>query len=138
TDPGTLPHLAADGWDEQSVEAVSEQDSLPALCLLSRRADPRLALRLTEPSAGTLAAVVVERGVVRATVGESGQQTYHASLVLTRLTADHLDVEFPAAVASLDLKALLDGKAVAWKMVDAAGQESDNGTVARLQIGPDL
>jgi hypothetical protein len=137
-EPGRVPHLAADGWDEQPLEAVAGQDSLPALCLLARRPEMRLGLRLHEPAEGALGTVAIDRALARVTVGDNGWQTYRVTCVLDRLTADHIDIEFPTAVTRLDPKVWLDGRAVAWEAVDDNGQKADMGRVARLKIGPEL
>jgi hypothetical protein len=137
-EPGCLPAPAGGPWDEQGIEEVPGEGRLPALVLRSRAAQaaPPLALRLDE--AAPAVAALVERALVRVTVGEGGVQMYRARYAVTRLVAGHLDVELPGPVSALEARAKLDGKPVAWEAVDEQGRRNDGGHVARLRLAPGL
>jgi hypothetical protein len=131
---------AANPWVELGIEEVPGQPRLPALVLRGGRIDLPLALRLDEP--GSSFAVLVERALVRVTVGgpgaADGLQHYRTSYLVARLAGRHLDVELPAPVHTLQLRVLLDGRPVAYETVDEQGERDHGGRVARLRLSPNL
>ncbi len=137
SEPGLSPLPPGGAWSELNVEEVPGHDRLPSLVLRAQRLDAQLAMPLARPEAPT-ASVLTDRVLVRAEVTESGSQIYRAGFRLDRLEARNLDVELPAAVASLGIHVSLDGKQVAWEAVDDNGQRAAGGRVARLRLGPQL
>jgi hypothetical protein len=121
---------------------IGDRDSLPALSLRGRRPDQPPALRVSEPPPSALATVLVERALVQATIGENNSQNYRVRLLLHHVYAPHLDLEFPAPLLGLNLKARLlvekRGLQVNWQPVDENGQAADNGRIARVPIPPDF
>ncbi|HXG08510.1 MAG TPA: hypothetical protein VNK04_01855, partial [Gemmataceae bacterium] len=138
SDLGRLPVLAGGPWEEQPIEVVEGHDRLPDLCLRGARPDLPLALRLSESDLVPQAAVLVERALIRATVVQAGQYNYWASFRVSQLRAPHLDIELPAAPASLNLKVFLNGDLVQWHPVPDSAAGADAARLARLPIGPNL
>jgi hypothetical protein len=147
-DFGATPALAtgATGWSEQNIEVVKDNPRLPALVLLARAPDTPLSLRLDEPQppaeSSSPITVLVDRALIRVSVGDGGQD-YRASFLLTQLATHDLDLEFPAPIISLNPRVILDGKDVDRKevemeIVDEAGRRADGGRFARLRLSPDL
>lgn len=139
SDPGVDLRLAnRDSWDEQPAEAVAEKESLPGLVV--RGGDLRAPLTLVPTTAvsPSLAPVVIDRTLVQAVVADGGYQNYRARFLLGRLSTRHLDIEFPAPVASLNVALALDGKTPRSQTVDAAGKEVENGAIIRLNVEPGL
>jgi hypothetical protein len=129
---GTLAVSALAPWERLAAEEGSDRK---VLVLRSPRAEAPLALRWSE--APEEFAVLVDRAVVRVEVGAAGGQRFAARYRLRQLAVPYLDVELPAPVALLELKATLAGKAVAFDPVDGAGRPSAGGRSARLRLGPD-
>jgi hypothetical protein len=141
SEPGARPVLAAgNSWEE--VDVVGDRDVLPSLSLRGRRPDRPPGLLVSEPPASPLAAVLVERALVQATVTENGSQSYRVRFLFPHVYATHLDVEFPAPLTGSNLKAGLlaerRGVQVTWQPVDDNGQPAENGRIARLPIPADF
>jgi hypothetical protein len=136
-DSGEQPGLAGGSWTELATEIVPDQDRLPLLVLRGSH-DSKLLLRLTEPTVAPLAAAVVERILVRASVGEKGMQAYRLRFLLSKLSARHLDLELPVLLSTSDLDVRLDGKRVLLHIVDESGKEMEIGKVMRLRVDPEL
>ncbi len=135
-EPGAAPTVAGGPWSREDVEEVSGSDRFPSLVVRSGRPGAPLALRLGETVA--VYVVLVERALIRASVGEGGVQAYRARYLLTRLAARHLDVELPAPVSTLELRVRLDGRRVDWETMDEKGRRNDGGRTARLRLAPEL
>jgi hypothetical protein len=142
---GTLHKPDAPPWEEQPIEEVADRKDLPILVLESPRGEAPLVLYWAESTARF--AVLVDRGVVRVTLGEGGSQGVHARYRLRHLTGRYLDVELPLPVSLVDLKAMLrtpgdrglgDARSLGFEAVDDAGHASGTGHMARLRLGPDL
>jgi hypothetical protein len=130
-DPGLQLSLLSKGWEEQPVEIVRDNPSLPTLVLRASRADLPLGLGLTAPTGVPLATVVADRTYLQTAVSSDGYQRYHARLWLSRLNVRHLDVGLPAPPAVAKLEAYLGGKGLTWQPV------ADSPSVARLPIEPE-
>ncbi|MCS6851426.1 MAG: hypothetical protein NZ700_09705 [Gemmataceae bacterium] len=136
-DPGVLPELVASPWDEQPLERVPDRDRLPALVLRGTGIDLPLTFRLHEPTLAPLATFVIDRVLVQARLDDSGEQTFRARFLLTRLSNRFLDLEFPASPASVNASILLDGKVVTRQLlVDEQGRPAETGRILRLEIDP--
>lgn len=138
TDPGTLAAASQGPWEERATEVVADRKAtLPALVLRSASLDHPLTLALKEPAANPLAAVVLEHALIQAAV-EGENQTYRARFWV-RLNARALDIEFPAPVALLNPYLLLNGKKLPrFRTLGPNNQESESGTILRLQVEPEL
>jgi hypothetical protein len=134
-DAGTMPALA-DGdlprWRDEGPEIVAGRDSLPALVVSGEGLDLPLTIRLLEPTLPPPSGVVVDRALIQVTIDAEGTETYRARFLVSKISADHLDVELPAAPGVLMLQVALDRKRVAWRPTGAAG------TVVRLSVAPAL
>jgi hypothetical protein len=127
---------------------VAGQDSLPDLTLHGSGLDAPLALRVNEPTAETLAIGLVERALVRVTVGEDGSQLYRASLLLRRRPrSTSLSLDLPALASIIHLETSLvfnreNGAAspqgIDWQSVDDRGQVVSVSRTVRLDIDGSL
>lgn len=144
---GGFQAAPADGaaWEERPVEALAERETLPQLVLTStgvrgaKGPEFPLTLQLTEPLGTPLAAGAVDRALIQAAVGDTGQQSYRARFLFHKVNGKTLDVELPAAPATLGLEVWLDGKRLpSWQTVDDDGRESETGRIARLRVEPEL
>jgi hypothetical protein len=140
-EPGVRPVLVAgDSWQE--VSDLGDRDTLPALGLRGRRPDQPPALVVNEPAASAPAAVLVERALVRAEVGENASQDYRVRFLFPHVYAPHLDVELPGPLSGLNLKTTLRGerqsRSVNALAVDDNGQPSDTGRIARVPVPAEL
>jgi hypothetical protein len=90
-----------------------------------------LLLRM-EKAPAPLASVVIDRLLMVVDVDEDGTEHYHARFLLTKLHASSLDVQLPMALANMDARFLVDGKAPHWMPLESSGR------VARLAIDPSL
>ena len=133
---GVVPTLSGDVWLPGNIEAVDKQPVLPVLVAHAARLDAPLSLHFGEGSAA--AAVLTDRVLVRVEVGSDGMQKYRVRYLLTPLGADHLDIEFPAPVPSLNLRVLHDNKVVTPDVVDETGKSADGGRIARLKLASRL
>jgi hypothetical protein len=98
-----------------------------------------LTLRLTEPAGTPLAAIAFDRALIQAAVADAGQQNYHARFLLHRIQSRAIDLELPAAPATINLEVWLDGKRLTtWQTLDDDGREADTGRIARLRVEPEL
>lgn len=126
-------------WDEAPVEAAADRDSLPSLVLRGASLDGTLALRQRDGGRSGLAPLVIERALVQVVAASEGHHAYRARFLIARIGTRQLDVEFPAAVAGLNLAVYLDGKRInTVRSVDANGHPADGGTVARIAVEPEL
>ncbi len=132
-DPGVLPILASDAWVPAHIEEVKGWNRLPALVVRAARVDQPLALRLGEPTEGTLPALV-DRVLVRVAVLEDGSQYYRVSFLISQLATPYLDLELPAPVLNLGPKATLDGLLVQGTARDESGQRTAGGRILRLEL----
>lgn len=138
TEPGVVPTLAGGAWEELATEVVPERsDRLPALVVRGNLGTP-LSLHLVESPAMPLASAVVERALLRGTIGRGGAQIYQARFLLTRVNARILDLVFPAPPARVNFNVALDGKQVPFQVVDESGKEAEIGRTIRLRVEPDL
>jgi hypothetical protein len=133
---GAVPGLGGDAWLPGDIEAVANQPTLPVLVAHAPRLDAPLSLRFSDGASSV--AVLTERVLVRVEVGGDGVQTYRVRYLLTPLGADHLDIEFPAPVPSLNLRVLHDGVAVTPEAVDENGKPTDGSRIARLRLSSRL
>jgi hypothetical protein len=141
SDPGTQPALEDGPWDVRRIEEVKDEGSYPALVLATVQPGAPLTLAVGEATGGPLPAFRVERALIQAKVGESGQQTYRARFLISQVTTPWLDVELPAALFrpnAPELSVLLAGKAAVWRAVDEAGKDTGVSRTARVQVPADL
>jgi len=139
SDASTQPLLNSGAWEEMPIDLEPERDTLPALVLRATNPDVPLVLRLVEPAGSPLAALAVDRVLVQAGVIESGQQSYRARFLLTKLTSRYLDIELPGPPATLQFEAFLNKRQVtSITTVDEDGREAETGRIARLRLEPDL
>lgn len=137
SDPGLQPILEGTLWEELPLEMVPERESLPAVVL--RAAGINVPLRLKQRDTAPLPAVAIDRALVQATVSEGGHQTYYVRYLIGKLSARAIEVELPAAPASINLELLLDGKRLAnVETIDEEGNEIPNGRIVRLHVEPEL
>lgn len=138
-DPTQTLSIGAGPWDEAALETVPERSSLPALVLRSTSLDTTLTLLLRDNVPATTAPFVIERALVQAMATTGGRHLYRARFRVAHIGAQDLDVELPGPVAALNLAVYLDGKRInAMRIVDAGGNPSENGTIARLTVAPEL
>jgi hypothetical protein len=141
SDPGTRPGLEDGPWELRRIEEVKEEGSYPSLVLLTQRPGASLTLAIGEATGGPLPTFRVERVLVQVRVGESGQQSYRARLLVSQIASPWLDVELPAALFRPnppELAVLLNGKAAVWRPIDEAGKETAVSRMARVQVPADL
>jgi len=145
SESGTQAHLIGGPWQEQPLEVAAERDSLPVLVLTGSGGNAGqglefpLALRLTEPSGTSLAAVAFDRALIQAALMEGGGQRYRARFLLHKINSRTLDIELPAAPAVLGLEVWLNGKRVpTWQTLDDELRDAESGRVARLRVEPEL
>lgn len=135
TEAGRLPSAVPDEWTEGHIEAVADRDRLPLMVLTSRRPLSTLALTLqreVKPSR-----VLIDRALVRVDLSQQGLQEYRVRYRLTRLSEPFLDLELPAALASLGLQVTLQGKAVE-PLPLLADRPDLKGRLIRLKLAPEL
>jgi hypothetical protein len=132
-DPGLVPALAGGPWQEANVEEVKGWSRLPVLVARCPHLDQQPTLRLGEP-AGSTAAVLIDRVLVRVVVLADGSQSYRSSFLISQLAGRSLDVELPARVLNLGPRVTLDGIGVAGVAVDEAGQRTEGGRILRLNL----
>jgi hypothetical protein len=124
-------------WEEQELEAIADGTRLASLVLRGERPEKPPLLRLGEAAA--LATLGVERALIRARVGEQGQQTYRASFLLNPAGVRHLDIEFPASPMALSVKIGIGGLPANWGLVEDQAPRpiaADPAHVARVPLGP--
>jgi hypothetical protein len=116
-EPGTMPQLpdlplAGEPWKDRRPEVVAGHNSLPALVVEGEGNDLPLTLTLQGSPLPALKDVVAERVLIQVVVDEEGGKRYRARFLLTRLDADHLDIEFPVPLERLQRApaVLLNGK----------------------------
>ncbi len=123
-------------WSVGPAEIVADRDSMPVLVLNGGLAD---AARLhLEPATHPAAAVLVDRILVSAGIGEDGAQSYRTRFVLQRLADHHLDLDFPVLLGRGSVVATLGGKRLPLTFLDAAGKPAEIGKTARLAVEPEL
>jgi hypothetical protein len=141
SEPGTRPALEEGPWEARRIEELKDEGSYPSLVLVTHRPGASLTLATGEATGGPLPAFRVERVLVQVKVGESGQQSYRARLLVSQVASPWLDVELPAALFRPnppDLAVLLNGRAAVWRPVDEAGKETAVSRMARVQVPADL
>lgn len=142
SDPGpdgyVQPLLAGGPWEEKPV-VVTEHESLPSLVVRGSTPFSSLLLQLSEPTPAPLAALVVDRLLMQVLVAEDGHYHYRARFLFHKLNTRALEVEFPVALASLNLKrATINGKEHESQIIDDNGKVSEAGRIVRWRIDPDL
>jgi hypothetical protein len=123
-------------WRPSAIEAVPGRPSLPVLVAVTTRPDAPLVLQGTDTI--DVSTVLVEHVIVRATIADDGTQAYIVRLRLQRLASDTLDIELPAPVRALALRARLDKRDVLPEVLDDSGRPSEAGRVARLRLSMDI
>ncbi len=135
--PGSLPSPSGGPlWDEKNIEEVKDRSDLPVLVLQAPRVDAPLVLRAGEQS--SVYTVLVERALVRVQLLEGGGQSYRVSFQLRQLAGQHVDIELPGPVATLNVRITLNRHKVTPDIVNEAGQQTDGGSIAHLRLAPDL
>ncbi len=134
SEPGMTPIPLGKNWIEQPLEEVAGVRRLPGLVLRAEGVGVPLSLRYAE-SQGRLPAVVARRALIRVLVQEGQGHYYQVGYLLQQTTARTLDVEMPAAVASLPgLRFTLDGNQIDHEIVDDQGDLNESGRIARLRM----
>jgi hypothetical protein len=127
---------ASKDWKVGLPEIVSDRDSLPGLILTSGTED---AVPLNyQASPSPTAAVLVDRVLVRASIGDDGAQSFRTRFVLQRLADHRLELEFPVLLGRRSAIATLAGKRLPLTFLDASGREAEIGKTARLLVEPEL
>jgi hypothetical protein len=108
-----------DIWQDRGVERVSGRDALPALVMQGDGALP-LVLRLEDTPESGIAALVCDRALIRAELGEDDVLSCRARYHVKRVGAEAVEVEFPVSVAQCQLHVRLGRHAIAWEAVPAA------------------
>ena len=142
--PGHVPGVVGDRWEEQPIKAVADEDSLPDLVLTTASADAPLSLRLREPNPEVQYGVPIERALICAAVAEDGSQSYRASfLIRPRPRSVSLSLELPAPVASLNIRAALWSaddagnylsKEINWRTGDDSGPLANSGKTILFEL----
>jgi hypothetical protein len=136
---GALVERVAGPWEEVDLEPAPDEKRLPSLVLRGERPEMPPRLHLTEATA--LATTAIERALIRVSVGEQGQQAYHASLLLNASSVRHLDFELPTQPATSNVRFEIGGLPVNWGGVEdqaALPVGVDPSRVARVRLGPGL
>jgi hypothetical protein len=76
----------------------------------------------------------VERALIQATIGHSGNQAYRAWFRIRPGRSKYFDFEMPAAISALHFKGLMDGAAVTTTAVDENGRPMEGGQIARIPL----
>jgi hypothetical protein len=140
-DSGTVPlfvqpEAAAGPWRDQGTDLLPGRNSLPALVVATDLPNPPLRVRLQEAAVTLPQAVVLEQGLIQATVDEDGTEYYRVRFLIARLNMHHIDVEFPAPPAGLMLQVALDHKRLPWYLLEFPSPPGGN--VVRLAVDPGL
>jgi hypothetical protein len=138
TEPGLVPSLIGNSWSDAAIEDVPEMRRLPILVARTQQLGAPLRLRFSDSGSPASAVVLVDRVLVRVSIGDGGLQTYRVSYLLTQLGARSLKVELPAPIPSLNLRVLLDNKEVPVVTLDDSDRRSDGGRIAQLSLVPQL
>jgi hypothetical protein len=136
-DAGPLPLSPGGAWTDQNIEEVQGVNRLPVLVLKTMRPDAPLTLHLGDPSSAAPATALIDRVLIRATLG-GDLWAVHASYLLRQLGESNLDVQLPGPPSALQLRVALDGRQVDWQAVEESGQGDPTKHVARLRLATDL
>jgi hypothetical protein len=137
-EPGTLAERAGGPWEELSLEPMGEGDDkrLASLVLHGDRPEMPPVLRLSEAPFQPLATVAVQRALIRVLVTDEGQQRYHVSFLVAR-AGRHLDIEFPAPPASLNVRVTRGEFDAGWGPIDETSAKPLGGVdVSRIAHVP--
>ena len=80
SEPGTRPQWKDGPWQVRRTEEIKDENSYPALVLVSNQPGALLVLELGDAAGIVLPAFRVDRALIQATVGDGGQQIYRAPL----------------------------------------------------------
>jgi hypothetical protein len=120
-DGGTRVALTGPGgaaWQDRGVEPVPGHDVLPALVLRGDGPVLPLTLRLDVAPGNGVAALLCDRALIQASVGEDDALACRARYLVNSIGRDAVEVEFPVRVVDGQLKVLLGGLAVPWERVE--------------------
>jgi hypothetical protein len=131
TELGLLPRAASPRWEEQNIEEVKDR-ALPVLVLRAAKPDTPLRLVLSEQAAGFSA--LIERALMRVQLEEGGTQRWQASFQIRHITNRNLDLLMPAPVDTLKAQFFFNGRKVTPLIVNDKGENSGNGSIARLHL----
>ncbi|HEV8062210.1 MAG TPA: hypothetical protein VGP68_20190, partial [Gemmataceae bacterium] len=123
-------------WSVGLPEIAADRESLPVLVLNGGLADA--APLYLESSPHSAAAVLVDRVLVCATIGDDGTQSYRTRFVLQRLADHRLELEFPVLLGRGNVVVTLGGKRLPLTFLDASGKPAEIGKTARLAVEPEL
>ena len=126
--------LRLEGVGALAFEIVADRDSLPVL-VLNGGLDDAVPLRV-QSSANPAAAVLVDRILVHAALGNDGAQFYRTRFVLQRLADHRLDLDFPVLLGRGNVVATLGGKRLPLTFLDSSGRPAEIGLTARLAVEP--
>jgi hypothetical protein len=135
SEPGFLPRIAGTSWEERNIEEVKGRD-LPVLVLHATRLDAPLRLLVGEGAAGF--GVLIERSFMRVQLLQGGSLSWRAGFHIRQLADRHIDILLPGPVATLNALFFLDGSRVTPEIVNANGEQTEGGDIARLHLSPDL
>ncbi len=136
-DAGPLPLSPGGAWTDQNIEEVKGVNRLPVLVLKTMRPDALLTLRLGDLSSAPAATILIDRALIRASLG-GDLWVIHASYLIRQLGESNLDVQLPGPPSALQLRVTLDGRQVDWQAVEQSDQGDPNKHVARLRLAADL
>jgi hypothetical protein len=132
----SLVELVGGPWEELPLESTRDGKRLASIVLRSER--PGDAPTLVVRQGATLASSGLERALIRVSVNEQGQQSYHTSFVLNQSSARFLDIELPGPPAALNVRIEVDGLLATWiPIAEAASRqiEGDPQRIARVPLG---
>ncbi len=102
-------------WSERGVEVVPGKDRLPSLVLQGAGAELPLTLLCQGMPVSAQAAFVADRALMQFTVDDEGVQRCRARLLVRRINAHMLEVEFPTSIAECQPTVTLDKHKMAWQ-----------------------
>jgi hypothetical protein len=115
TEANLAPRLVDMGrtWIESDLENVPGMTSFPAIVVTSRGEDPTLGVQLEEAGSARLPAMVCQRSLVQARIGENGNQSIQLRFLVKRFGGSFLEMDLPVPMKQAELVVRVAGKEIA-------------------------
>jgi hypothetical protein len=134
TKPGVAASQVGESWEERGPEIVAAYDSLPNLVLHTDKPNLPLELSLFETAVVELPAGILERGLISVSLSDEGTQQVRARYRIKQVKGSFVDLLLPAPPLALNLKTLIEGKAVAWQQAGGDRRMVNLDRVARVPV----
>lgn len=121
-------------WQILPPEEAADHTEWPSLVLRSAQPAEVLKLVVANSQGASLANLSLQRVLLEIGLGEASQVSYRARFHLGETSKPFIDARIPGSLATMNLRAAIDGKPIAWQSMGSVEVGGRNHSVVRLAV----